>query len=261
MLLNISLQRTSDQLHNSPLIFLHGVFGQGKNFRSFQQYFAKNREVGTIDLRNHGKSLHGAVTYPIMAQDLFDTLHHDNLTPAIIAGHSMGGKTAMCFALQHPHDVKALIVIDIPPAPTKKSSLGISKDIRNITFPDSLTLKEVDQLLKSYIPQEAVRQIMIQNIARGTHPHWKIGINEIFDHFSTIMGWPYQWAKGKHYPGPTLFIKGEHSPYLRAEHENEIKKLFPHAKHVTLPQSGHWVHAQNPQDFRECLEQFLNVID
>ncbi len=75
-----------------------------------QREFANKRRTIALDLRNHGASPHDADTrYTTMATDVIETLDRLSALPAIVLGHSMGGKTAMQAALNHPDAVKRLI--------------------------------------------------------------------------------------------------------------------------------------------------------
>ena len=50
-----------------------------------------------------------------MANDLLQYLNHNGIEQGIVLGHSMGGKTAMAFALQYPDRLQKLIIADITP--------------------------------------------------------------------------------------------------------------------------------------------------
>src|ERR1051325_1563630 len=94
-----------------PLLILHGLYGSLENWRSITRRFSENFRVLAIDLRNHGRSPHGAeMSYPLMAGDLLELMESQKLASANILGHSLGGKVAMQFALLHPAKVERLIV-------------------------------------------------------------------------------------------------------------------------------------------------------
>ena len=61
------------------------------------------------------------------------------------------------------------------------------------------------------------------------------------------------------YTGPTLFIAGAASDYIRPEHRPMIRSLFPSARFVTLKNAGHWLHADNPSGFVGVVEAFLTA--
>lgn len=78
-----------------------------------------------MDARNHGESEHSPqMNYFLQALDICHLFQELELTKAVVMGHSMGGKTAMTFALSHPESVDSLIVVDM--SPTK---LDLDEDI------------------------------------------------------------------------------------------------------------------------------------
>ena len=99
-----------------PVLLLHGLFGQARNFASLQRHLAENLRVIALDLRNHGASPHApGMSYRTMAADVLETMTALDLPSCPIIGHSMGGKTAMAAALLAPERVSKLIVMDVAP--------------------------------------------------------------------------------------------------------------------------------------------------
>jgi len=65
------------------------------------------------------------------------------------------------------------------------------------------------------------------------------------------LNWPFV--------NDVLFIRGEKSNYIKDSDLDEIYEYFPNADLVTIPNAGHWVHAENPTQFVDALEDFLNA--
>ena len=99
-----------------PLIILHGLFGTLDNWQTIAKKLAEHYTVFIVDQRNHGRSPHHAdFNYQLMAEDLRDFMEARWAYQATVIGHSMGGKTAMQFALTYPDMVEKLVVVDIGP--------------------------------------------------------------------------------------------------------------------------------------------------
>ena len=113
-------QAQMDQQKNSSdtLIFLHWMLNAGRTLRQFvlNDQITVNRDVLLMDLRNHGESdHHESMTYTEMAEDLARYLDERALEKVTLAGHNIGGKTAMRFAGMFPDRVKGLISFDTEP--------------------------------------------------------------------------------------------------------------------------------------------------
>ena len=102
--------------NNPPLIIVHGLYGSSDNWVSIGKALSNKFEVFIIDQRNHGQSFHSdSWTYHDMVSDLEEYIDVHQLGRVNLLGHSMGGKTVMCFASMHPSKVISLIVADISP--------------------------------------------------------------------------------------------------------------------------------------------------
>jgi esterase len=56
---------------------------------------------------------------------------------------------------------------------------------------------------------------------------------------------------------PTLFIRGGNSNYILDSDFDGIKEHFPVSTIATIPNVGHWLHAENPKMFYELASDFL----
>ena len=71
-----------------------------------------------------------------------------------------------------------------------------------------------------------------------------------------LMGFPQR--PGEHFAGPTLFITGGRSRYVRPEHHDTIRQLFPHVQFAVIEEAGHWVQAEAPAAFLRVTSNFLD---
>jgi esterase len=238
-----------------PLVLLHGLFGAARNFGAVQRALAPESRVIALDLRNHGSSPHAAVDgYDTMAADVLETLETLVALPATVLGHSMGGKVAMRMALNRPEAVGALVVADIAPVPYKPHLRPVAAAMAALELPPGLTRAQADAALADAVPEPGMRGFLLQNLTLGAMPAWRIGLAEIIAAMPVIEAWP---AAGESYAGPTLFLAGERSNYVRREHRTAILQLFPAARFVTLKDAGHWLHADNQAGFIDIVQGFL----
>lgn len=238
-----------------PLILLHGLFGQARNFGAVQKRLAARFRVLALDLRNHGASPHmPGMGYAALAADVAETLAAHGMQAAHLVGHSMGGKVAMRLALDHPELVTRLIVADIAPVDYASAFHGYIQAMLALDLVPGLTRMAAAAALTPAVTDPAVRQFLLQNLEFGAAPRWRIGLAEIAAGLAEIERWPPTTST---YAGPTLFIAGERSDYIRPEQRDPIRALFPHARFVTLKNAGHWVHADNQDGFVGIIDAFL----
>ena len=239
-----------------PVVLLHGLFGSARNFGAVQRALAARFRVISLDLRNHGSSPHAAdMRYAAMAGDVLETLSALHAQPAAVIGHSMGGKTAMMAALLQPEAVGRLLVADIAPVPYEHNNASLVRAMQAIPLEGGLTRAQADAALAEVAREPGVRGFLLQNLRFGAVPAWRIALKEIGAAMRDIEGW--QPPAGRTYQGPTLFVSGARSDYVRQEHRPGIRALFPAARFVTLKNAGHWLHADDLHGFIAVLEAFL----
>ena len=240
-----------------PLVILHGLFGSGRNWQTIARHLADHYRILTVDLRNHGDS-HWLPTMSIddMAGDLNDLLNRLDLSEATILGHSLGGKTAMWFALTKPRRVAKLIIVDIAPVAYAHSFMPQIEAMRAVDLRDRQRRAQVEEALAPAIEDVALRKFLAQNaINTAEGLKWRINLAAIAASMGNILGFPD--LVGKVYSGPTIFISGEKSDYVGPEHVPVITEHFPEAEFAVIPGAGHRVHADQPGLFLDRLLDFL----
>jgi esterase len=240
-----------------PLVLLHGLFGSAPNLGVVQRRLSERFRVLALDLRNHGASPHDAdMSYSEMAEDVLETLTAQKALPCVLMGHSMGGKVAMRAALAQPEAVSRLIVADIAPAAYPPAFRPFAAAMRAVQLTPGLTRAQADAALAEAIPDSRIRGFLLQNLQLGVAPAWRLGLAEIEAALPVIEDW--QAPAGQVYRGPTLFVSGAQSNYVRLEHRPAIRALFPAARFVVVKNAGHWLHAENPEGFLGVLQIFLD---
>jgi pimeloyl-ACP methyl ester carboxylesterase len=241
----------------APLLILHGYFGMGDNWKSMANKFAQNFEVHLIDQRNHGRSFHSDdFNYELLVEDLKHYLDYYKLNKIYLLGHSMGGKTAMHFAITYPKLVNKLIVADISPRYYSPHHHFILEALNAVNFDKVSTRREVAQILKNYIKEEGIRQFLLKNV------YWKEK-GKLAYRFNLESLTKNNQEVGKEltplsvFEGATLFLKGENSSYITDYDTPLIEAHFPKAKIVIIKNAGHWLHAENPNDFYAEVLHFL----
>ena len=242
-----------------PLIILHGLFGQSDNWNTLAKRFAeKGFHVFTIDQRNHGLSPHSDVwNYQAMAEDLKEFIDHHQLQQVILLGHSMGGKTLMFFELLFPNVAQKLIVADIAPRAYEPHHDAVLMALNAVDFSEINTRKDAEAILGTYISDFGTKQFLLKNIYwredESKQMDWRFNLKTITKEYNNI-GVPVPDFKSD---TKTLFIRGEKSNYITDEDEKDIASRFSNYQLKTITNSGHWVHAEQPDAFLNCVMEFI----
>lgn len=244
------------------MVFLHGLFGRGKNFQAIAKELQPQFRSLLIDLPNHGRSeWTESVDYVQMADFVADTLRAGFAAdgPIHLVGHSMGGKVAMTLALRHPDLVDRLVVVDISPLDRSEVSEfnGLLAALATLDLTDLPNRTEADARLTELIPNRSVRGFLLQNLrADGDGWCWQANLGLLRRDLRAITG---AVPDGPPFEHPVLWIAGELSDYVGPEALPRMRELFPLTITVTIKGAGHWVHSQKPAAFISGLQAFLGA--
>lgn len=251
-----------------PLIIVHGLYGMSDNWLSVAKILSANFCVYCIDQRNHGHSPHSDThNYTVLVDDLKEFLDEYEIQKAILIGHSMGGKTVMSFAVKYPEMISNLIVVDISPKQYDFSAEHI-ETINHLKILETLSNTDVSKfdsrddifsaLIKELNDQRLVSFLM-KNIRRDKQRkfYWGLNISALKQNMNSILDGLDSQFTSQVYGFPTLFIRGLKSKYILDEDIMYIRKLFPYAEVIDIPNAGHWVHAEQPELFINSVNEFL----
>src|SRR5215212_5179153 len=260
------------------VVFVHGLFGQGKNWTTIAKGLSGAHRVTLVDLPNHGHSpWTDRVHYVDMVEMLAAELEELG-EPVTLVGHSMGGKVAMQLALRRPELLRALVVVDIAPVeypvtggrtddPDEEASpFAAYIDAMQALDLDQLkTRSDADDALRDAVPSRMVRSFLLQSLVReglGTDGGWRWRLNlDLLDRdLGELRGFPDP-PPGSSFDGPVLWIAGANSTYVLPEDRPHMDALFPSTRLVKIKDAGHWVHSEQPEVFVETLRRFLERVE
>ena len=253
-----------------PLIILHGLFGSSDNWVTIARSISDRFTVFLPDQRNHGSSPHSDVhDYESMSNDLKELADDLMLGKYFLAGHSMGGKTAVSFAYKWPERLSGLLVADISPfandglnSEMARWYNSILNSILSVNPSDITSRREAGSILAGRIADERTRELILKNLVRNSDNSfsWKINAPSLLNNLGKIMEpvLPYDAGSNQITGFPVYFLKGELSDYLPEMDFTRILRIFPSAEFITVPDAGHWLNSDNPEEVKKSLLRFLD---
>jgi len=259
-----------------PLIIIHGLYGSSDNWLTVAKKLSAVYHVYLIDQRNHGRSPNSEEhTFEAMKNDLAEFFDQQKIEKAIVMGHSMGGKTAMCFAADYPERIEKLIVVDIAPKNyfllNDESQYYLHNNILRamleIDFSRIESRKQVEDFLNERIDGSQIVSFLLKNVHRNKETHqyeWRLNVPVLYDNLDEIIkGIDARYFDDRRpiYNYPVLFIKGAQSNYILPEDFVSIRRIYPDAQIIEIPKAGHWLHAEQPQLFMNEIWNFLRKVN
>ena len=242
-----------------PVILLHGLFGSAANLGMVARGLADAFTVYSLDLPNHGLSpRRDAMAYPDMARDVAAFIRGQDLAPCHLLGHSMGGKIAMQVALQEPELVNRLVVADIAPVQYPPHHDHVLAGLTAVAEQQPTDRKSADAILSETVREAGVRAFLLKSWQKDEAGQWRwlIDVDAIKQNYPHL-GKPNVAGEAGPYQGPTLFVVGSESDYMRPEYREPTLALFPTATVKIIEGTGHWLHAEKPTAFNKVVKRFL----
>lgn len=238
-----------------PMLVLHGLLGSSRNWQTTGRDLAEHYHVIALDARNHGRSPHASdMSTELMAEDTFAWMDANGLTQATLVGHSMGGRTAMLMACRRPERVARLVVVDV--APRDYEWVGHRAEFAAMQELDLASLQsrqEAELRFEARVPDLGMRKFLTTNLVRTENGHWHWGINlpVLTAALPSFEKSPLE--PGDRYAGPTRFIVGGRSQYVRPTDHTGIRRHFPAAEIVTIADAGHNPHMDHRAAFVQAV--------
>ncbi len=243
-----------------PIIIIHGLFGMSDNWNTLAKKFSKDFCVHVVDLRNHGYSPHSPhFNYKLLSEDILEYINQQRLFKPVIIGHSLGGKITMKLVATQSSIVEKIVIVDISPRNYDiMFHQNILKILNAIDLSKHFSRQEIDHNLSNDIPDKNIRSFLLKNLYRNENKlfAWKFNIDSLLNNLHNINE---DFLIGKPIDTPSLFLKGERSNYITVKDENLIKNHFSQAIIKKINHAGHWVHAENPDQFYLEVSSFINL--
>lgn len=238
-----------------PMVILHGLFGFSDNWQTHAKKLAEYYRVILVDLRNHGRSeWSDEFSYEIMAEDVKELCDELDLSDIILVGHSMGGKVAMYFAKLYENLLEKLVIVDMGIKAYPMHHDHILEGIHAVNLENVSARREAEAQMEPFIQSEGVKQFLLKNLyweEKGKLA-WRMNVAVLEKEMPAILA----GFEAPEILTTTLFIRGALSNYILDEDFEQIEHQFPDVELVTIENSGHWVHAEAPEEFVESLLSF-----
>ncbi|EFJ44609.1 hypothetical protein VOLCADRAFT_64715, partial [Volvox carteri f. nagariensis] len=261
-------------------VMVHGILGNRKNMASFAKMIVEgfpSWQVLLVDLRCHGESA-SLPTRPVgphgvtaASGDVLELLRELKLFPRVLIGHSFGGKVVMSMVRQFPQRLPRPVqvwVLDSLPGEVRAGGGPQGGDhpgaligfLRSIPMPVAKRSDVIDMVVKAGFSSNVARWVVTnlrpvrEGTAYGSGPvTWTFdldGIAELYSSYESTQLWDLVQRPPE---GLKLdFVKAERSTFRWGGPDEAAITGAGHGVHL-LPNSGHWVHTDNPLGLYDIL--------
>ena len=262
-----SLITAKDTTPQRWLLGLHGILGSRANWRTIARKLVAERPtwgMALLDLRRHGdsQSVEGEDTVPQAAVDVWATARALDLPVGGVLGHSFGGKVALEAFSREPEALDRVFVIDAMPGACRPEDSAVGSE-------NVLTILERSPT--AYASRKHFIEAMEGEGLSTPLAHWlamnlertPVGVQmKLSYRFVRALLEDYfrrdYWSIVEQAPGHAelhLVVGGRSVAYDEAQRARAeaASRAEPRVRVTTIPDAGHWIHADQP-------EALLNVL-
>jgi pimeloyl-ACP methyl ester carboxylesterase len=245
-----------------PMLCIHGGAAHAHWFDFVAPQFTSDYHVLSLDLRGHGDSAWAeppAYGFEQYASDVAAVVETLDLEDFVLVGHSMGGMVALVYAATHPGRLGALVVVDsrmLMPvnrvAAMREAGTRAAK--RYASQEELVTRYRLEPAGTHTAPPERIRHIALHSGRAKPDGTWQHKFDRrVFAEFERIYGMPF-WDRIK---VPALLVKGQRSNRIDPDIFAQVKSHAPHVELVEVPGADHHIMLDNPTDFVDAVQGFL----
>lgn len=266
--------------NGDPIIVLHGGPGLDQNYLlPYMDVFSNKYAMTFYDQRGSGKSLDTqlndkTINIQQFIYDLEAVRKQLGYKKFILMGHSWGGLLAVNYALEYPQHLKALVLINSAPI-THAGFISFMNEYSKKTAPIHTELVKIENSPKFKTGDPETVENYFRTIFRTyfVNPDNAEKLNLTTTNKSALSGFKVAEILQNNYLGtnfdlvketsklhvPTLIIHGAHD-IVPVETAKEIHSAIPYSELITLDQSAHFVYIEQPQQFQDDVNSFMDKI-
>ena len=242
----IALNAESRGIGGTPVLFVHSFAGDLTHWTAQLEHLKSRRRAVAFDLSGHGHSPAPAGRYSIreLAKDVAAVANSQGLEHFVLIGHSTGALIAAEYAGANPQRVKALGLIDAPPAPGAVPR-KILQQLRAALAKDPFATIEKYWEEGPFVNSRPETRAKLLSSLRRLTRNAAIDLTESgFDCDATI---PL-----RSYSGPKFAIVTPNNDAPLSLHN-----AVPDFQHTVVEGTGHWIHLDEPAEFNQVLDKFI----
>ncbi|GIO28603.1 2-succinyl-6-hydroxy-2,4-cyclohexadiene-1-carboxylate synthase [Ornithinibacillus bavariensis] len=247
--------------NGEPIVLLHGFTGSTHTWDQFLEKHQKQFTILVIDLPGHGKTFaSSSVDMESCCHDIHRIVTENGFDQFHLVGYSMGGRTALSYAMFYPQALKSLTLESASPGlatiEERKKRIDQDENLASMleekglesfvkyweNIPLFLSQRDLAENVRKELRRERMSQsveglvMSLRSMGTGSQPSWWYTLSAL-----TV---------------PVLLIVGELDHKFISINE-KMDKLLPNSKMTLVNNAGHAIHVEQPELFGKIVEEFI----
>ncbi|MBF0286912.1 MAG: alpha/beta fold hydrolase [SAR324 cluster bacterium] len=245
------------QGEGEPLLFINGLGGSTQDWQAQVDYFSKEYQVITFDIRGQGKSdaPPGPYSISLFAEDSAKLIQALEVGPVHVVGISMGGMIAFQMVVDFPNLVKSLVIVN------SGAQVVFNKWRERFLFWQRKWIVRLMgmQRLGKFLSKHLLPGPEREKLRKGMTARWgKNNKKAYLDSLQAFIGWSVMDQLNE-IDCPILVIAADQD-YTPLSFKEEYVAKIPQARLVVMEGSRHLTPMEHPNQFNQVLIDFLSDV-
>lgn len=240
---------------STSVVLLHGFTQTGLSWTRVTDALGPDLDLVAPDAPGHGRSTTERLDLPGYATRLAFALPR-----SVYVGYSMGGRTALHVALQHPDRVNGLVLIGATPGiedteerlARRTADDALARHVVDTPLDDFL-VEWLSQNLFSTLPREAWN---LEDRRRNDPEGLAASLRRAGTGTQESL-----WPRLSEIACPVVVVTGELDTKFTAIARRMISSFDVPAEHVVVPGCGHAVHLERPTTVAAIVDSFVRRVE
>ena len=248
-----------------PLVLIHGMADSHLTWRRVAESFAQDRLVLMPDLPGFGRSGRPDASYALQwhAHIMARWLEHLELQSVDVVGHSFGGGVAQMLLLDCPNRIRRMVLV---------ASGGLGREVgfwlKFATFPYfverfgqpfmSFGTRRSMERLHPHESDEDLQALVEMNSVPGSARAFSRTVRDVINFRGQTRHFMQRAREVEQLP-PMAVLWGESDPVIPFTHGWSLIEQLDGVVFQSLPDCGHYVHQDRPQEFVKAVRDFLDA--
>ncbi|MFC2102908.1 2-succinyl-6-hydroxy-2,4-cyclohexadiene-1-carboxylate synthase [Bacteroidota bacterium] len=249
------------------VVMIHGFTGSLEDWRDISVNLTNNFNYIGIDLVGHGKSdspvVENRYTQQSIVKMIDDLLNHLSIEKAVLLGYSMGGRVALCYAVEHSQKLGGLVL--------ESTSAGIANAIarKKRTEEDEELAKYIEtEGLEKFVDLWVGKQIFNTQLRFSNEKLKALKKKRLLNTATGLANSLRGFGTGKmgnisilfnSIQCPVLLVTGSLDTKFTGLNA-QLKQKLKSAEHKIIKNAGHNTHLEETKKFVDAVNKFLSKI-
>lgn len=250
---------TTDVGEGQPIVFAHGTLMDRTMFAPQLEALRDEYRAVAYDLRARTDRYAPGYDLWDLADDCDALLDGIGEESAVVAGMSMGGFMALCFALEYPERVDGLVLIDSIATPhTEEERAAFSALVEPYEdvlepIPRELAEGSAAELFGETTREESPELVEAWIDRWATYPG-----TAVYHELNSWLGRADVTDRLPEIDVPVLIVHGEEDPSLPPSRAEPMLEELPDAEMERIPAAGHSANLERAAPVNDAIRAFLD---